>query len=46
MVTEWRRISGSTSGDGGGGDAGRGPSADAGSFCARRPAAFFDSWRK
>ena len=45
MGTEWRRISGSTSGEGGA-DAPPGAEADAGSFSARRPTAVFDSWRK
>uniref|UniRef100_A0A0A9FPA0 Uncharacterized protein n=1 Tax=Arundo donax TaxID=35708 RepID=A0A0A9FPA0_ARUDO len=46
MGTEWRRISGSTSGDGGTDAGGPGVEAEAGSFCARRPTAFLDSWRK
>jgi hypothetical protein len=45
MGTEWRRISGSTSGEGCA-DAPPGAEADGGSFSARRPTAVFDSWRK
>jgi len=45
MGTEWRRISGSTSGEGCA-DAPPGAEAEGGSFSARRPTAVFDSWRK
>jgi hypothetical protein len=46
MGMEWRRISGSTSGDVYTDAGGPGGEAEAGSFFARRPTAFFDSWRK
>jgi hypothetical protein len=50
MGTEWRRISGSTSGEGCACADARAPPAGAetegGSFSARRPTAVFDSWRK
>ncbi|TVT99290.1 hypothetical protein EJB05_55366, partial [Eragrostis curvula] len=46
MGTEWRRISGSTSGDDCADAGGPGGEAEAGSFCASRPTAFLDSLRK